>query len=164
MGFLALSPDTILGSYTILSLLGKGGMGEVWRARDTKLDRDVAIKVLPEALACDKERVLRFEREAKLLASLNHTNIGQIYGFEEADSKNPEIAFSAESSSWSAISCASPGRFVMRSMKLVYWSSKEIASASARWRPAGRIASASFPGSDKLRTAEHSPDSRDESI
>ena len=79
-----LSPDTTLGSYTILSLLGKGGMGEVWRARDTKLDRDVAIKVLPETLARDKERVLRFEREAKLLASLNHTSIAQIYGFEES--------------------------------------------------------------------------------
>ncbi|MCZ6654015.1 MAG: protein kinase [Planctomycetota bacterium] len=79
-----LSPDTTLGSYTILSLLGKGGMGEVWRARDTKLDRDVAIKVLPESMASDKERLLRFEREAKLLASLNHTSIAQIYGFEES--------------------------------------------------------------------------------
>ncbi len=82
-----LSPDTTLGSYTILSLLGKGGMGEVWRARDTKLDRDVAIKVLPEQLASDTERVLRFEREAKLLASLNHTNIGAIHGLEESDGK-----------------------------------------------------------------------------
>ena len=76
-----------LGSYTILTHLGKGGMGEVWRARDSKLDREVAIKVLPEVFARDKERLLRFEREAKLLASLNHTNIAQIYGFEEADSK-----------------------------------------------------------------------------
>ena len=68
-------------------MLGKGGMGEVWRARDAKLDRDVAIKVLPEQLARDKERVLRFEREAKLLASLNHTNVAAIHGFEECDGK-----------------------------------------------------------------------------
>ncbi|MCZ6654927.1 MAG: protein kinase [Planctomycetota bacterium] len=82
-----LSPDTTLGSYTILALLGKGGMGEVWRARDSTLDREVAIKVLPESLAGDTERVLRFEREAKTLASLNHPNIASIYGFEEADGK-----------------------------------------------------------------------------
>ncbi len=72
-----------LGPYEIVAPLGKGGMGEVWRARDTRLDRDVAIKVLPEALARDTERVLRFGREAKLLASLNHPNIAAIYGFEE---------------------------------------------------------------------------------
>ncbi|MSO82826.1 MAG: serine/threonine protein kinase [Acidobacteria bacterium] len=65
------------------SLLGVGGMGEVYRARDTKLDRNVAIKVLPESFAADPERVARFEREAKTLASLNHPNIGQIYGIED---------------------------------------------------------------------------------
>jgi len=70
---MAIKAGTHLGTFEILSLLGKGGMGEVWRARDSKLDRDVAIKVLPEAFARDKERLLRFEREAKLLASLNHT-------------------------------------------------------------------------------------------
>jgi len=84
---LTLQAGTHLGPYEILSLLGVGGMGEVYRARDSKLDRDVAIKVLPEAFARDKERLLRFEREAKLLASLNHTNIAQIYGFEDADDK-----------------------------------------------------------------------------
>ncbi len=72
-----------LGPYQIVAPLGKGGMGEVWRARDRRLDRDVAIKVLAEALARDSDRVLRFEREAKLLASLNHPNIAAIYGFEE---------------------------------------------------------------------------------
>src|SRR5262245_24581244 len=72
-----------LGHYTVLSALGKGGMGEVWRARDTKLGREVAIKTLPEEFAKDKERLARFEREAKLLASLNHPNIAAIYGFEE---------------------------------------------------------------------------------
>ncbi len=74
---------TKLGHYEILSLLGKGGMGEVWRARDTKLGREVAIKTLPEEFAKDADRLARFEREAKLLASLNHPNIAAIHGFEE---------------------------------------------------------------------------------
>ena len=73
---------TQLGHYTILSALGKGGMGEVWRARDTKLGREVAIKTLPEEFANDPDRLARFEREAKLLASLNHPNIAAIYGLE----------------------------------------------------------------------------------
>ena len=74
---------THLGHYTILSAIGKGGMGEVWRARDTKLGREVAIKTLPEEFAKDSDRLARFEREAKLLASLNHPNIAAIHGFEE---------------------------------------------------------------------------------
>ena len=78
-----MNPGTQLGSYEILSPLGKGGMGEVWRARDTKLGREVAIKTLPEEFAQDEERLARFEREAKLLASLNHPNIAAIYGLEE---------------------------------------------------------------------------------
>jgi eukaryotic-like serine/threonine-protein kinase len=73
-----------LGSYEILSLLGRGGMGEVYRARDTRLDRDVAIKVLPAAFGGDPDRLARFEREAKTLASLNHPNIGGIHGLVEA--------------------------------------------------------------------------------
>jgi len=72
-----------LGHYEILAPIGAGGMGEVYRARDTKLDRDVAIKVLPAALAQDLERLARFEREAKVLASLNNPNIAQIYGIED---------------------------------------------------------------------------------
>ena len=74
---------TQLGSYEILSPLGKGGMEEVWRARDSKLGREVAIKTLPEEFAKDEERLARFEREAKLLASLNHPNIATIHGLEE---------------------------------------------------------------------------------
>jgi serine/threonine protein kinase len=74
-----------LGPYEILAPLGAGGMGEVYRGRDTKLDREVAVKVLPAALAHDPERLARFEREAKVLASLNHSNIAQIYGVQEAD-------------------------------------------------------------------------------
>jgi serine/threonine protein kinase len=79
-----LTIGTRLGVYEILSPLGVGGMGEVYRARDTKLGRDVAIKVLPSSFAADPERLARFEREARLLASLNHPNIGAIYGVEES--------------------------------------------------------------------------------
>src|SRR5579859_197240 len=75
-----------LGSYEILSPLGAGGMGEVYRARDSKLNREVALKVLPTAFASDAERMARFQREAQLLASLNHPNIASIYGLEESDS------------------------------------------------------------------------------
>jgi serine/threonine protein kinase len=72
-----------LGPYEILAPIGGGGMGEVYRARDTKLKRDVAVKVLLPALAGDVERMTRFQREAEVLASLNHPNIAQIYGVEE---------------------------------------------------------------------------------
>src|SRR5579863_9643389 len=81
---MSLSVGTRLGPYEILAPIGAGGMGEVYKARDTKLDRDVAIKVLPPALARDPERLARFDREAKVLASLNHPNIAQIYGVEES--------------------------------------------------------------------------------
>ena len=81
---MSLSPGTMLGSYSVTAKIGEGGMGEVWQARDTKLDRDVALKVLPEAFTSDPDRLARFEREAKVLASLNHPNIGSIYGLEEA--------------------------------------------------------------------------------
>jgi eukaryotic-like serine/threonine-protein kinase len=80
-----LSDGTRLGSYEILSALGAGGMGEVYRARDTRLDRDIAIKILPEAFAADAGRVARFQREAKVLAALNHPHIAAIYGLEDAD-------------------------------------------------------------------------------
>ena len=82
-----LEADTQLGPYDIGSPLGAGGMGEVYRARDTNLDRDVAIKVLPDVFARDPERVARFEREAKVLASLNHPNIAAVHGFEESNGK-----------------------------------------------------------------------------
>src|SRR6202166_3081085 len=78
-----LSAGTKLGPYEILAPIGKGGMGEVYRARDTRLKRDVALKVLPEAFARDPDRMARFQREAEVLASLNHSNIAQIYGVED---------------------------------------------------------------------------------
>ena len=74
-----------LGVYHLQALLGAGGMGEVYRARDTKLGRDVAIKILPRAVTSDPDRLARFEREARMLAALNHPNICAIYGLEEAD-------------------------------------------------------------------------------
>src|SRR5216684_9391521 len=77
-------PRTRLGAYEILGAIGAGGMGEVYRARDTKLNRDVAIKVLPDLFALDPERLARFTREAQTLASLNHSNIAAIYGIEES--------------------------------------------------------------------------------
>src|ERR1039458_1841804 len=79
-----LTAGSRLGLYEILSPLGAGGMGEVYRARDTKLNRDVAIKVLPTAFAQDAERMARFQREAQVLAALNHPNIAQIYGMEDS--------------------------------------------------------------------------------
>jgi serine/threonine protein kinase len=73
-----------LGVYEVVGTLGEGGMGEVYRASDTRLQRDVALKILPEAFARDPDRLARFEREARVLASLNHPNIAQIFGLEES--------------------------------------------------------------------------------
>src|SRR6266571_3098839 len=80
-----LSAGTHLGPYEIVSALGVGGMGEVYQAHDTKLGRDVALKILPDTFASDPERLARFQREAQVLASLNHPHIGAIYGFEESN-------------------------------------------------------------------------------
>src|ERR1700681_2570320 len=80
-----LALGTKLGPYEIVAPLGAGGMGEVYRARDTTLHRDVAIKVLPELVASDPDRLARFHREAQVLASLNHPNIAHIHGFEESN-------------------------------------------------------------------------------
>jgi eukaryotic-like serine/threonine-protein kinase len=82
---MALNAGTCLGPYEILSAIGAGGMGEVYRAKDTRLKRDVAIKVLPESFATDPERLARFHREAELLATLNHPNIAAVYGLEQVD-------------------------------------------------------------------------------
>ena len=79
---MALAVGSRLAHYDVTALIGEGGMGQVYRARDTSLDRDVALKVLPDAFTADPDRLARFEREAKVLASLNHPNIGAIYGLE----------------------------------------------------------------------------------
>lgn len=82
---MSLAPGLRIGPYEILTPLGAGAMGEVYKARDTKLDRQVAVKVLPGSLAADPDQLARFEREARILATLNHPNIAQIYGIEESD-------------------------------------------------------------------------------
>src|SRR5947208_2854635 len=83
---MTLAAGVRLGPYEILSALGAGGMGEVYRARDTKLNRDVALKILPDMFAADPERLARFTREAQTLAALNHPNIAHIHGLEESGS------------------------------------------------------------------------------
>ena len=81
---MSLETGTTLGPYSVTAKIGEGGMGEVYRARDTKLHRDVALKVLPRAFADDPDRLARFEREAKVLAALNHPNIGALYELERS--------------------------------------------------------------------------------
>ncbi len=80
-----------MGPYEILAPIGAGGMGEVYRARDTKLKRDVALKVLPEAFASDPDRMARFQREAEVLASVNHPHIAHLYGIEESEALVMEL-------------------------------------------------------------------------
>ena len=82
---MALTPGTRLGHYDVTALLGEGGMGQVWQATDTQLNREVALKILPDAFAADPDRLARFTREAQILASLNHPNIAAIHGIEEAE-------------------------------------------------------------------------------
>src|SRR5262245_20992606 len=85
---MSLSPGSRLGTYEIVSPLGAGGMGEVYRARDTKLGREVAIKLVLEAYLSDRDRLTRFEREARALAALNHPNIATLHGMEELDGRH----------------------------------------------------------------------------
>ena len=82
---MALQVGSRLGHYDVTALIGEGGMGQVYQATDTKLNRQVALKILPEAFATDPDRLARFQREAQVLASLNHPNIAQIHGIEEAE-------------------------------------------------------------------------------
>ncbi len=82
---MALNVGSRLGHYDVTALIGEGGMGQVYQATDTKLKRQVALKILPEAFSADPERLARFQREAEVLASLNHPGIAAIYGIEEAE-------------------------------------------------------------------------------
>jgi serine/threonine-protein kinase len=89
---MTLTPGMRIGVYEVVALLGAGGMGEVYRALDARLKREVALKVLPSSLAADADRLLRFAREAEMLAALNHPNIAAIYGVEEAATNGPAEA------------------------------------------------------------------------
>ena len=82
---MSLTPGTTLGPYSVTAKIGEGGMGQVYQATDTKLNRQVALKILPEAFATDPDRLARFQREAQVLASLNHPGIAAIYAIEEAE-------------------------------------------------------------------------------
>src|SRR5512132_3692643 len=82
---MAIGPGSRLGPYEVIALIGEGGMGKVWRAHHAALNRDVALKVLPDSFASDPDRLARFQREAQVLASLNHPNIAHIHGLEESD-------------------------------------------------------------------------------
>jgi serine/threonine protein kinase len=111
-----LTSGSCLGPYEIIAPLGAGGMGEVYRARDAKLGREVALKVLPEAFAGDTQSMARFQREAKVLASLNHPNIATIYGLEDSGGIHALVmerrlrTASALARSKSMRVCASPNR------------------------------------------------------
>jgi eukaryotic-like serine/threonine-protein kinase len=95
-------PGTRLGPYQIAAMLGSGGMGEVYRARDTRLNRDVAIKILPDSVVHDPDRLARFEREAKVLAALNHALIAHVYGLEESNGRRAIVMELVEGSTLEA--------------------------------------------------------------
>ncbi len=107
---MALTPGSRIGVYEIVDLIGSGGMGQVYKARDTKLNRDVALKVLPESLAGDPDRLARFHREAQVLASLNHPNIAQIHGFEDSGSTHALVMELVEGPTLQEIIYGDPGR------------------------------------------------------
>src|SRR5437867_4478184 len=122
-----LTAGTRLGPYEISTPLGAGGMGEVYQATDTKLGRQVALKVLPPALAADPQYMARFHREAQVLASLNHPNIAAIYGFEDSGGVRALVMELVEGPRWRTASppepslsmrrCASPGKSPKRSKR-----------------------------------------------
>jgi serine/threonine protein kinase len=127
---MTLTRGTQVGSYEVIGTLGAGGMGEVYRARDTRLNRDVALKVLPADVANDGDRLARFRREAQLLAALNHPHIAAIYGFDDSG-VTPELVLElvdgptladriAAVHCRSMKRCSSPGRSPKRSRRHTY--------------------------------------------
>ena len=140
---MSLAPGARLGAYEIVAPIGAGGMGEVYRATDTKLGRDVAIKILPEAFARDADRLARFQREAKTLASLNHPNIAAIYGIEESGG--------TRTLSWSS----SKARICPCTSRAARWRwptrGRSLRRSRRRWKP--RTSRASFTAISSPRTS-----------
>ena len=101
---MALEVGSRLGHYDVIALIGEGGMGQVYQATDTKLNRQVALKILPEAFATDPDRLARFQREAQVLASLNHPGIAAIYGLEERDDTRALVLELVEGPTLAAVS------------------------------------------------------------
>ncbi|OFV90998.1 MAG: hypothetical protein A3G76_16110 [Acidobacteria bacterium RIFCSPLOWO2_12_FULL_65_11] len=134
---MALSAGTRLGAYEIVALIGIGGMGEVYRAHDGKLNRDVALKVLPEIFVTDPDRVARFQREAQVLAALNHPHIAAIYGFEEAGPTRFLAAGRPRNGPGLAASCFTP-RLMARSWSFLIASMAD--PSELRSRGPGRVA------------------------
>ena len=124
---MALTVGTRLGHYDVTALLGEGGMGQVWQATDTQLGREVALKILPDAFADDPDRLARFKQEAQILASLNHPNIAQIHGIEEAEGTR------ALSWSWSKVPPSPTGSRRGRSRSTRRCPSRS--RSPRRWRP-----------------------------
>ena len=139
-----LTAGSLLGPYEIVATLGAGGTGEVHRARDTRLKRDVAVKVLPEAFAGDPDRLSRFQREAELLATLNHPNIAGIYVIEEADGVRAIVMELVEGETLAARLARPEGRALQDSCAL---------QDSSRGRSSDRPESAAIPPDEALPLA-----------
>ena len=107
---MSLAAGARLGPYEVAAAIGAGGMGEVYRARDTKLNRDVALKILPPAFASDPDRLARFHREAQVLASLNHPHIAAIYGFEDSGDTHALVLEFVDGRRWRIASRQGPIR------------------------------------------------------
>src|SRR5580765_7351659 len=105
---MALNTGTRIGPYEVVSAIGEGGMGQVYRATDTRLKRQVAIKILPPSVAADHDRLARFQREAEVVASLNHPNIAAIYGLEESREMSALVMELVEGEDLSAIIARGP--------------------------------------------------------
>jgi serine/threonine protein kinase len=123
---MSLPAGTRLGAYQIVSLLGIGGMGEVYRARDSRLKRDVAIKVLPAFVAAHPDRVARFQREAEMLAALNHPNIAHIHGLEDSNGVSALVMEFIDGPTLADRIAESPGGLPLREIVAV---ARQIASA-----------------------------------
>jgi eukaryotic-like serine/threonine-protein kinase len=144
-----LTSGTKIGPYEIASLLGVGGMGEVYRSRDSKLGREVAIKVLPSAVGAEPDRLARFRREAKLLASLNHANIAAIYGLEDSGTAHALVMELVEGPTLADRVKSGPSP----PTKLSPLPNKSAKHSNTRMIGASSIATSSPPTSSALRKA-----------